>query len=176
MGDFESTDTLVFTASFDGGAAETLITSSFIDTPDDETFTYTLDDGSLAIPFNASDDDPTNIKDPFVVDGQTVINEFQTFSFPINGSGSQMTLTLSYNTNGGPEPMAIDNVSVTSGDVGSPFVPGDATCDGVVDFLDIAPFIALLTTGGFKAQADIDGSEVVDFLDIAPFIAILNGT
>ena len=50
---------------------------------------------------------------------------------------------------------------------------GDANCDKTVDFLDIAPFIAILTSGDFKAEADIDGSLAVDFLDIAPFIAIL---
>ena len=52
---------------------------------------------------------------------------------------------------------------------------GDADCNDTVDFLDIAPFIALLTSGEFKAEADIDGNGVVDFLDIAPFIAILTG-
>ena len=50
---------------------------------------------------------------------------------------------------------------------------GDANCDGTVDFLDIAPFIDILTNGTFKPEADIDGSTVVDFLDIAPFIQIL---
>ena len=177
MGDFESTDTLTFTASFDGGAAETLITSTFIDTPDDETFTYTLDDGSLAIPFNADDVDPTNIKDPFVVDGQLVINEFQTFSFPITGTGSQLTLTLNYNTNGGPEPIAIDNVSVTSGGGGGPSVLiGDVNLDNTVSFLDIVPFVALLTTNMFQAEADINGDNMVTFLDIGPFVDILTGS
>jgi len=52
---------------------------------------------------------------------------------------------------------------------------GDANCDGVVDFRDIVPFIALISGGGFKAQADIDSSGVVDFRDIVPFIAILSG-
>ena len=50
---------------------------------------------------------------------------------------------------------------------------GDANCSGSIDFLDIAPFIAILTAGDFKAEADINGSGAVDFLDIAPFIAIL---
>ena len=176
MGDYEATDTLTFTASFDGGAAETLITSTFIDTPDDETFTYTLDDGSLAIPFDPDDADPTNIKDPFVVDGQLVINEFQTFSFPITGSGSELTLTLNYATNGSSEPLAIDNVSVTSGGDGTPVLLGDANCNNVVDFGDIAPFIALLSSGEFKAEADINMSGTVDFADIAGFISILSGS
>ena len=44
------------------------------------------------------------------------------------------------------------------------------------DFLDIAPFIAILSTGGFQAEADVDMSGDVTFLDIAPFIALLSGT
>jgi len=171
MGDFESTDTLTFTASFDGGAEETLVTSTFIDTPDTETFTYTLDDGSLATPFNSDD---TNIKDPFVIDGQTVINEFQTFSFPITATGSQLTLTLNYNTNGGPEPMAIDNVSVTSGVVVS-VLKGDVDLNGTVNFLDIQPFIGVLSSNGSQAEADCNCDGSVTFLDIQAFIDILAG-
>ncbi len=57
---------------------------------------------------------------------------------------------------------------------GSPvMILGDVDMNGTVNFLDIAPFIALLQSGTFKAEADIDESGVVDFLDIAPFIAIL---
>jgi len=50
---------------------------------------------------------------------------------------------------------------------------GDVDTDGEVGFLDIAPFITLLSTNGFQAEADIDLDGAVTFLDIAPFIAIL---
>ena len=53
---------------------------------------------------------------------------------------------------------------------------GDIDQNGVVDFLDISPFIAILSTGEFQAEADIDQNGVVDFLDISPFIAILAGS
>ena len=46
--------------------------------------------------------------------------------------------------------------------------------DGAVDFLDIAPFITLLSTGEFQAEADTNEDGVVDFLDIAPFIVLLS--
>ena len=52
---------------------------------------------------------------------------------------------------------------------------GDVSGDGVIDFLDISPFITVLATGAFQEEADIDGNGVVDFLDISPFIAILSG-
>ena len=54
-------------------------------------------------------------------------------------------------------------------------LPGDVNLDGVVDFFDIAPFIALLSAGDFQAEADIDMNTEVDFFDITPFIAILSG-
>ena len=61
--------------------------------------------------------------------------------------------------------------------IGAPQFPlGDVDCSGVVDFLDIAPFIALLSVGGFSDKADIDQNGVVDFLDIGPFITILSGS
>ena len=51
---------------------------------------------------------------------------------------------------------------------------GDVNLDGVIDFLDIAPFISVLASGVFQAEADIDMSGEVNFLDIAPFINILS--
>ncbi len=52
---------------------------------------------------------------------------------------------------------------------------GDVNLDGVVTFLDIAPFIALLSMAEFQAEADVDEDGFVTFLDISPFIAILSG-
>ena len=55
-----------------------------------------------------------------------------------------------------------------------PFILGDASVNGEVDFGDISPFIALLANGGFLAQADINGDTEVTFDDIAGFIEILS--
>jgi hypothetical protein len=44
-----------------------------------------------------------------------------------------------------------------------------------VNFLDIAPFIGVLSGNTFQAEADVNLDGTVDFLDIAPFIAILSG-
>lgn len=51
----------------------------------------------------------------------------------------------------------------------------DVNVDSAINFLDIAPFIALLSAAGFQDEADCDCSGTVDFLDIAPFISILAG-
>ena len=56
-----------------------------------------------------------------------------------------------------------------------PLLLGDVNLDGVVNFLDISPFIAILSTGGFQAEADTNVDGDVNFLDISPFIDLLSG-
>lgn len=51
---------------------------------------------------------------------------------------------------------------------------GDVDLDGSVNFLDIGPFISVLSSQSFQAEADIDQNRVVNFLDIAPFIGVLS--
>ncbi len=60
-------------------------------------------------------------------------------------------------------------------DVVDAILLGDVDMDGVVDFLDIAPFISILSAGGYLEEADINQDGVVDFLDIPEFIAVLTG-
>ena len=55
-----------------------------------------------------------------------------------------------------------------------PVILGDVNRDGVVSFLDITPFISLISVGDFLAEADINQNGTVDFLDIVPFIALLS--
>ena len=58
--------------------------------------------------------------------------------------------------------------------VGPPqIVLGDVNSDLSVNFLDIGPFIAALTSNTFDAAADIDQNGEVNFLDITPFIMLL---
>ena len=56
-----------------------------------------------------------------------------------------------------------------------PVLKGDVDMNGVVNFLDIPAFIAVLQSGSFQAEADCDCNLVVNFLDIPAFIAILSG-
>ena len=55
------------------------------------------------------------------------------------------------------------------------FVLGDVNCDGVLDLLDVGPFVDALTGGGFIAKADINGDNAVDLLDVGPFVDLLTG-
>ena len=54
---------------------------------------------------------------------------------------------------------------------------GDVNRDEVVNFLDIAEFILLLSLSpnGFRAEADLNVDGVTNFLDISPFIQVLAG-
>ena len=51
---------------------------------------------------------------------------------------------------------------------------GDINMDGVIDFLDVKPFVDLLSTGNSQAEADVNMDGTVDFLDIVPFIGLLS--
>ena len=62
--------------------------------------------------------------------------------------------------------------------------PGDLNCDGVVDFLDINPFVlALSDPAGYEAafpdcpilNGDCNNDGLVNFEDINPFVALLTG-
>lgn len=67
-------------------------------------------------------------------------------------------------------------LTVTLGPPVTEIILGDCNQDDAVDFLDIAPFIAILTADSFLEQADCNEDGAVTFLDIAFFIAILAGT
>lgn len=54
------------------------------------------------------------------------------------------------------------------------FLLGDVNQDGSVDFLDIVPFVALLSSNEFLAEGDANQDGFVDFRDIVPFIALLS--
>lgn len=63
-------------------------------------------------------------------------------------------------------------VEVATDDINTDLIC-DVNMDGMINFLDIAPFISLLTIGDFQAEADCNQDGAVNFLDIAPFILIL---
>ena len=52
---------------------------------------------------------------------------------------------------------------------------GDVNLDGMVDLLDVAVFVQILTDDSFLKEADINEDCVVDLLDIAPFVQLLLG-
>ena len=66
-------------------------------------------------------------------------------------------------------------IVVSFNPLGGKVLLGDVNCDGVVDLLDVAPFVEAITLGIFDEKADVNEDGVVDLLDVAPFVAILTG-
>ena len=54
-------------------------------------------------------------------------------------------------------------------------IPGDVNCDGVVNLLDVAPFVEAISIGQFNAKADINDDGMVNLLDVGPFVSLLSG-
>ena len=54
-------------------------------------------------------------------------------------------------------------------------IVGDVNCDGLINLLDVAPFVEILSNGTFDPKADINQDGDVDLLDVAPFVALLTG-
>ena len=52
---------------------------------------------------------------------------------------------------------------------------GDVNLDGVVDLLDVAPFVEVLTNSSFQKEADTNEDGIVSLLDVDPFVIILTG-
>ena len=52
---------------------------------------------------------------------------------------------------------------------------GDINQDGVVNLLDVQPFIDVLNNSTFQTEADINQDGVVNLLDVNPFISVLGG-
>jgi hypothetical protein len=67
----------------------------------------------------------------------------------------------------------MDDVRIVAQDFGAPLL-GDVNMDGVVDLLDVGPFVIVLTRGTYLAEADINGDGNVDLLDVGPFVDILS--
>ena len=87
---------------------------------------------------------------------------------------SNVGFTWEGQSNGGAAgAITVDNFSVS--DNSATFLLGDVNRDEVVNFLDISPFIALLSQGAVQVEADINGDGNVTFLDISPFIQLLSG-
>ena len=67
------------------------------------------------------------------------------------------------------------NPSSVQIEVTNRYLRGDVNQDGIVDLLDVAPFVNLIVEGAFQLEGDLNGDGTVDLLDVAPFITLLIG-
>lgn len=70
-------------------------------------------------------------------------------------------------------PYGVTNIAITVEEVTS--ILGDVNCDGVVDLLDVGPFIDSIGGPVFDPKADINADGIVSLLDVALFVALLAG-
>jgi len=107
-------------------------------------------------PINLVEGTPTMITDRGVLTG--TLADGQTIEFNLN---------------------AVDPDNFNAGSTISVALPattvllGDVNLDGMVNFLDISPFIQRLSNQVLQAEADVNQDGAVSFLDISPFIMVL---
>ena len=58
---------------------------------------------------------------------------------------------------------------------GTPVLFGDVNLDGLINLLDVGPFVSLINTGQFQIEGDLNQDGVVNVGDVAPFVVILSG-
>jgi hypothetical protein len=52
---------------------------------------------------------------------------------------------------------------------------GDVNRDGLVNLLDVSPFVDVVTSGACNAQSDVNQDGVTNLLDVGPFVALISG-
>ena len=125
--------------------------------------TVTSGANSVTLAYNSNDPIPggANANNSGGV-GQFVIGTF-------TATGPTETFTLSVPDGQGG--LQVNAIQVRN--VSQPVLLGDVNLDGIVNFFDIAPFIAVLVEGRYQVEADINMCGVVDFFQIQPFIDLL---
>ena len=92
-----------------------------------------------------------------------------------NMQGSHDTLVIDINNDGNLDLFmaTCDNYHMFVNT--APLLLGDVNQDGVVNLLDVDPFVNLLSNGGFIPQADMNGDGIINLLDVNDFVAAIGG-
>lgn len=70
-------------------------------------------------------------------------------------------------------PTSIDGIVVIPGI--PDFIIGDVNGDGVVNLLDVAPFVTAVSNGDYIPAADTNQDGAINLLDVDPFVGLLAG-
>ncbi len=135
MGDFESSDYFTWTYSIDGGPTMT----AFASTVDEAgAYTYTLAGGASF-----------TLNDPMIMQGEVLTNNLETFSTLLAGAGSELTLTLTAEANGGSEAFAFQNIEIRAGGLPPQVVAFDMVESGAQNLNSfVNPFNGAFTSAG----------------------------
>ena len=125
--------------------------------------------------FNASHSDTVSIADIPGTEVGVNTTTFDLLAFQASSGafgGTDGPASGSSSTGNANNGIDISNVTIIFDGAGA-FLLGDINLDGVVSFLNINPFIGLLTAGTFQLEADCNLDGAVNFLDISAWIDIL---
>ena len=156
---------------------------------------FSIGNRYLGFPFAGSPDElfvlePGEVFDGLNGEGENILfnvgsTGVRTFGF-VSAEGSVGYFRIDLGIGNGPvvfldgeiavaDENGMNDFTITVPDGDEPMVlRGDVNVDGLVNFLDIAPFISRLSGGEPQAEADVNEDGVVNFLDIAPFIQALS--
>ena len=124
-----------------------------------------------------------SLVDEFVFDTTAATSEFQTGSINVeiipdyfNAAQGEGLLfqygffSLAANFEGSG--IYYDNISLTGA---AECLVGDVNGDGVINLLDVGPFVEAITLGDFVCEADANQDGSLDLLDVGPFVLLLSG-
>ena len=110
-----------------------------------------------------------------LANGSTVNNQWFTRELisvaPAGAVEARVVIVFGQRDNAGGA-VFVDDVNLSQ--VEPEVLLGDVNRDTNVNFLDISPFVALLSSGEYQVEADINEDGFVNFFDISPFIALLS--
>ena len=109
------------------------------------------------------------------VSGGWFYKSFNIADFVTPTSEMRIRFTASDLGDGSVVEAAVDGVEIMLVECDQEVLHGDVNLDGVVNLLDVGPFIDLLSTGDYQAEADVNKDGMVNLLDVQPFIDALGG-
>ena len=155
MGDFESSDSFTWTYSIDSGATMTAFAAAVDEAGAN---TYTLAGGAMF-----------TLNDPMTLQGTVLTNVLATFGTLISGTGSELTLTLTADTNGGSEAFAFQNIEIKTGGLPLQAVAFDMVDSGEQNLTSFSnPFNGAFSSAGDgfqKYQRGVSSSIPFSVLD-----------
>ena len=111
----------------------------------------------------------------YIGDGVTKTGMFQEFVAPLGATRLFLAIPDGFGFDGPPG--AYDDndgsyqIVIAINEI--PELLGDLNCDGLIDLLDVQPFVEAITNSDFINKADVNQDNFVDLLDVDPFVDLL---
>ena len=110
------------------------------------------------------------------VSGGWIQRSFRVSDFVAPNNNIRLRFNASDFGNGSVIEAGVDRLEINLVDCATVEVlHGDVNLDGVVNLLDVQPFVDIISSNGFQAEADVNKDGVVNLLDVAEFVLLLTG-